>query len=212
MDTHRLWVGCCFFDKWTVASLKKKVLCLGPLLSFVFLSDSFFPSSSPSLSPSSLSLHLAPSGSVRQSQLCVVRDHILLTLLQEFWYISSPIDFLSSAHFFFFYRPLPPFHRHLSSYPQNHFHLSSHTNILTEFLLVRGREEKKKEWRKARKWGDGTRSHFPSGGTLRKRPQTNRKIEVYARKVKMRKEVERKINTLRRTHVYTHKNTHKCAP
>ena len=36
------------------------------------------------LSPSSLSLHLTCSLRLREAQLCVVKDHILLTLLQEF--------------------------------------------------------------------------------------------------------------------------------
>lgn len=44
--------------------------------------------------------------------------------------------------------PPPPLARHPSSYPQNHFHLSCHTNIRTEFLLVRRREGRGKRRRR----------------------------------------------------------------
>lgn len=148
-----------------------------------------------------LSLHLASSLRLSEAQLCVVRDHILLTLLQEFWYISSLIDFLSSA-IFLSPPPLPSFHCHLSSSPQNHFHLSSHTNILTEFLLVRkeeggGRQESK---------GKGQDCIFHQSEFWE---HVHKQIEKYryASEVKMRKEVERKINTLLYTQTCTHRYT-----
>ncbi len=174
--------------------LSRKVVCLSwPPPSFVFLSDSF-PSSSPSLSPSSLSISLAPSGSVRHN--CVSWEII------SSWPCSRSSDIFHLSSIFyplpFFYRPLPPFHCHLSSYPQNHFHLSSHTNILTEFLLVRG----KKEWKKQESEGMGQDRIFHQSElweTVHKQIEKYR----YAREVKMRKEVERKINTL----VCTHKHT-----
>lgn len=136
MDKLRLWVGCCFCDKWTLAPLKKSCLSVSPP-ALVPLSWWLLRSLTLPLFVSFPSLHLARSLWLSEAQLCVVRDHILLTLLQEFWYISSLIDFLSSAVFFFFFIAHSlPFHRHRSS-SQNQFHLSSHTNILTEFLLVR---------------------------------------------------------------------------
>lgn len=107
-DKLRLWVGCSFCDKWTLAPVKKSCLSVSPPalvpLSWWLLRWLTLP-----LFVSFPSLHLARSLWLSEAQLCVVRDHILLTLLQEFWYISSLIDFLSSAvFFFFFYRPLPP--------------------------------------------------------------------------------------------------------
>lgn len=175
--------------------LSRKVVCLScrpP--SFLFLSDSFFPSSSPSLSLSSLSILLAPSGSVRHN--CVSWEII------SSWPCSRSSDIFHLSSIFyplpFFYRPLPPFHGHLSSSPQNHFHLSSHTNVLTEFLLVR-KKKKKTEWKKQESKGMGQDCIFHQSELWE---NVHKQIEKYryASEVKMRKEVERKINTLMCTH------------
>lgn len=141
-------------------SQEKFSICLGPLPSFVFLRDSIAFSASPHCSlPCSLRLS--------ESQLCVVRDHILLTLLQEFWYISFLIDFLSFA-IFFIARSLLPLPYFFLSPKMSH---SFHTNKLTTVLFVWVGETRKEEV--------GTSSHFPSEQTLTNYPQTNRKIQVW---------------------------------
>lgn len=121
-------------DKWTVAPLKKSFMSvLAPCPPLSFLVAPSLPHPPLPLSPSPLSISPAPSGSVRHN--CVSWEIISSWPCSR----SSDIFHLSSIFYplpFFFYRPHPPFHCHLSSYPQNHFHLSSHTNILTEFLLV----------------------------------------------------------------------------
>lgn len=83
--------------------------------------------------------------------------------------------------------PLPSFF--LST--KNHFHLSFHTNILTEFLLV---------WKKKK------------GGTQESKGMGQDCI-LHQSKLKMREEVGRKINTIRCMHLCTYQNTHRirCA-
>lgn len=137
------------FDKWTGASLKKSfmsVLASCPPLSFL-VTPAFPPP--PSLRLATLSPpHLLPPAQWGTS-VCHERSYPLDLASGVLIYFISH-RFSSLCHFF--YRPLPPFHRHLSSYPQNHFHLSFHTNILTEFLL--GWREKK-EWKKQESKGMG---------------------------------------------------------
>lgn len=65
------------------SSEEKLYVCLGPCPRFSFLATPSLPHP-PSLCLFPLSLHLTRSLRLSEAQLCVVRDHILLTLLQEF--------------------------------------------------------------------------------------------------------------------------------
>lgn len=176
-----------------------KVVCLSwPQLLFRFLSESFppiFP-----LFVSFFSLHLfGSSGSARHN--CVSWEIISswpCSRTSDIFHLF--IDFSTLCHFF--YRPPPPFRCHFSSSPQNHFHLSSHTNILTEFLLVR-----EKEWKKQESKGMVQDCIFHQSELWE---NVHKQIEKYryARGVKMSKEVEGKINILMCMHVCAHTHTH----
>lgn len=105
LRVHWLWqIHSCLYGQTQALSrvlflINAKVGCLSwPPPSFVFLLDSFFSSSSPSLSPSSLSTSLAPSGSVTHN--CVSWEII------SSWpcFRSSDIFHLSSI-----FHPLPFF-------------------------------------------------------------------------------------------------------
>lgn len=177
---------------------EKLFVCLGPNSCFSFLVNPF-PPSSPSLSPSFLSIFLAPLAQ-RGTTVCRERSYPL-DLAPELliYFIFSSIFLLSAI---FFYRPPPPFRCHFSSSPQNHFHLSSHTNILTEFLLVR-----EKEWKKQESKGMVQDCIFHQSELWE---NVHKQIEKYryARGVKMSKEVEGKINILMCMHVCAHTHTH----
>lgn len=168
------------------SSQEKLYVCPAPRPHFSFLVTPSFPHLPP-LCLSPLSILLAPSGSVRHN--CVSWEII------SSWPCSRSSDIFHLSSIFyplpFFYRPLPPFHGHLSSSPQNHFHLSSHTNVLTEFLLVRKKKKKRKR-KKVRGWDKIAFSIRVNSEKIEK--------YRYASEVKMRKEVERKINTFMCTH------------
>lgn len=172
-------------------SQEKFYVLLGPLPSFVSLGGFFFPSC---LHPLSHSTSLAPSGLERHN--CVSWKII------SSWPCFRSSDIFHHLSIFyplpFFSRPLPsPFRCHLSSYPENHFHLASHTNILTEFLL---------HWQKKIKNGKSKTSQGTGQDRIFHQSKlweiVHKQMEKYryAGQVKMRKEVERKINTIRRMH------------
>lgn len=136
---------CC--DKWTVASLTKSFLSRAPLPSFV---------------SRSLSWRLFLSCFL--PQLHVMRDHILLTLLQEFWYFSALIDFPSSA-IFFKSSPSPTYPRSSSFFLSTKSFSSlmphKHTNRISISPAER-REGKKKKEKKREGKRTGQKSHFQS--------------------------------------------------
>lgn len=187
-------------------SQEKFYLCLGPLPSFVFLSESCFPSSSTSLSPYSLSNSLAPSGSVRHN--CVSWEII------SSWpcFRSSDIFHLSSIFYplpFFFLSPTP-------SLPLPFFFLSTksfsslipykHTNRISICLGEKNGKSKKVGILSPQ---DHIFRHFlwNSEKTLRNCPQTNRKIQVCQRS----KDEERggKENQYPQVHSRVHTQTHR---
>lgn len=103
---------------------------------FLFLSGSVFPPSPLSLSPTSLSLHFFLPAAQWGTTVCCERSYpVDLAPGVLIYFISHWFSIL--CHFF--YHPLPLFlcHRSFFFLPENHFHLSSLENILTEPLLVR---------------------------------------------------------------------------
>lgn len=132
-------------------SQEKFYVRLGLLPPFVFLSDSCFPSSSPSLSRYSLSTSLAPSGSVMHN--CVSWEII------SSWpcFRSSDIFHLSSIFY-----PLPFFLSPTPSLPSPSFFLSTksfsslipykYTNRIS--ISLEEEEKKNRKSKKVRGWDE----------------------------------------------------------
>lgn len=176
------------FDKWTMASLKKSCMSvLPPALISLSYCDSLFPSSSPSLSFSSLSILLAPSGSVRHN--CVSWEII------SSWPCSRSSDIFHLSSIFY---PLPFFLSPTPSFPWPSFFLSakSFSSLIpykrTNRISISQKEKKNGKRKKVRGWDKIAFSIRVNSEKIEK--------YRYASKVKMRKEVERKINTFMCTH------------